>query len=86
MPSLTQPLIVRLVVLCVLRPLSWMSGSRVNDPRKNGAICYKTQTYLGLYNWIGSIPKLLRELAEVLTELISIIYQQLCLTGEAPVD
>lgn len=45
MPSLTQPLILRPVVLRVLRPLSWMMGSRMNDPRGNGlqpATAFKT--------------------------------------------
>ncbi|GAB0181668.1 hypothetical protein GRJ2_000632100 [Grus japonensis] len=34
----------------------------------------------------GIHPKVLRELAEVLAELLSIIYQQAWLTGEVPVD
>ncbi|GAB0206371.1 mitochondrial enolase superfamily member 1 [Grus japonensis] len=34
----------------------------------------------------GTHPRVLRELAEVLTKLLSIIYQQSWLTGEVPVD
>ena len=34
----------------------------------------------------GIHPRVLRELAEVLTEPLSIIYQQSWLTGEVPVD
>lgn len=40
--------------------------------RKRSSTCYNTQTHASLWNWIGSIPKLLRELAEVLTELLYI--------------
>ncbi|KAK4818458.1 hypothetical protein QYF61_013664 [Mycteria americana] len=34
----------------------------------------------------GIHPRVLRELVEVLTKLLSILYQQPCLTGEVPVD
>ena len=34
----------------------------------------------------GIHPRVLRELADVLTKLLSVIYQQSWITGEVPVD
>jgi len=42
-----------------------------------------TQKSMGLG---GIHPRVLRELADVLTKLLSVIYQQSWITGEVPVD
>ncbi|KAK4817083.1 LOW QUALITY PROTEIN: hypothetical protein QYF61_027914 [Mycteria americana] len=62
------------------QPLSWKTGtgSRMKPPESKGKwLVYEAR-------WIH--PRVLRELAEVLTKPLSILYQQSWLRGEVPVD
>ena len=90
-PSLPQSLIVRPVVLRVPSLLELED----RDREQNGAPIIQGEMVSDLLHHLdthksmgldGIHPRVLRELAEVLTKPLSIIYQQSWLTGEVPVD
>ncbi|KAK4832481.1 LOW QUALITY PROTEIN: hypothetical protein QYF61_023528 [Mycteria americana] len=82
---------VRLVVLWVFSPLSWKTGMErrmtppiIKEEAVNDLLCHlDTHKSMGPD---GIHPRVLRELAEVLAKLLSIIYLQSWLTGEVPDD
>jgi len=91
MPSLSQSLIVRLVIPRVVSPQSWKKGleSRIKPPiiqeeAVNGLLCH-----LDTYKSMGQDRihlRVLRELAEELAKILFVICQQSWLTGEVPDD
>ena len=91
MPSLHLSLKVRLVILRFLHSLTWQSwlGSRLNPPTVQKETVRDLLLQLDCHKSIGLDEihlRVLRELAEVIAEPLSIIYQRSLLTGEVPED
>ncbi|KFO08356.1 hypothetical protein N312_07637, partial [Balearica regulorum gibbericeps] len=65
------------------------TGGRMNPPiiqgEKVSDLLHHSDTHMSM-GLDGIYPRVLRELVEVLTKPLSIIYQQSWLTGEVPVD
>jgi len=88
MPPLPQSLIVRTVVLSPPKPED-RDEEQNEAPIIQGEMVSNLLRYLDTHKSMGLDrvnPGVLRELAEVLTKLLSIIYQQSWLTKEVPVD
>ena len=91
MPSLHLSLKVRLVILRFLHSLTWQSwlGSRLNPPTVQKETVRDLQLQLDCHKSMGLDrlhPRVMRELADVIAEPVSIIYQCFLLTGEVPED
>ncbi|GAB0206514.1 hypothetical protein GRJ2_003117000 [Grus japonensis] len=71
------------------RELEDRDGEQNEAPKIQGEMVSNLLHHLDTHKSMGldgTHPRVLRELAEVLTKLLSIIYQQSWLTGEVPVD
>ncbi|KAK4809567.1 hypothetical protein QYF61_016999 [Mycteria americana] len=91
MPSLPQSLIVRPVVLWLpsLPSRKVGMGTRIEPPVIQGEKVSDLLHHLHIHKSMGPHeihPRVLKELVEVLTKPLPIIYQQSWLTGEVPVD
>ena len=91
MPSLHLSLKVRPVILRSLHSLTWQPwlGGRLNPPTIQDERVRDLLLQLDCHKSMGLDeihPRVLRELAEVIAELLSIIYQCSLLTGEVPED
>uniref|UniRef100_A0A8C3CW89 Reverse transcriptase domain-containing protein n=1 Tax=Cairina moschata TaxID=8855 RepID=A0A8C3CW89_CAIMO len=91
MPSLPQSLAAKPVALWIPSTLNWWNG----DGKQNVALTIHEEMAGNLLQHLdvrksmgpdGIHPRILRELAEELAKLLTIIYQQSCLSGEVPVD
>ena len=91
MPSLHLSLKVRPVIRRFLHSLTWQPwlGSRLNPPTIQDERVRDLLLQLDCHKSMGPDeihPRVLRELAAVIAELLSIIYQCSLLTGEVPED
>ncbi|GAB0199653.1 lysine-specific histone demethylase 1A [Grus japonensis] len=88
--AVPQSLAVRPVVLWVPSPLRWKTGNWEQNeaPIIQGEMISDLLHHLDTHKSMGldGIPRVLKELAEVLSKPLSIIYQQSWLTREVPVD